>query len=166
MLGFFCKNPLNVVLRGVVCNSIDPSPDHIKISMLPVMRMFVVDDEGLDIKIAKRGMLPFGGGEVILHCPVKKQMRPIQSLDPGMVKRIRGISYALRVSPALANRMVDSSKAVLLKFLPDVYISTDQCKGKNSGKSPGYGIHLYAETNKGVFYSSEMVCFYFLFQIN
>lgn len=57
MLGFFCKVPLNVTLRGVICNLIDPSADHIKVSMLPVMRNFTLDDEGLDVKICKRGLL-------------------------------------------------------------------------------------------------------------
>ena len=102
-------------------------------------------------------MLPLGGGEIYFTCPVRKTLRPIQLHDKGMVKRIRGVAYALRVSPAIANRMVDKAKGVLIKFLPDVYITTDQCKGKQSGKSPGFGIHLYAETTTGVVYSSECV---------
>lgn len=55
----------------------------------------------------------------------------------GKVKRIRGTVYAVRVSPAIANRVVESAKGVLLKFLPDIYIHTDHCKGDRSGKSPG-----------------------------
>lgn len=103
------------------------------------------------------GMLPLGGGEVIFKCPVRKQTRPVQLMDGGMIKRIRGTAYALRVSPSIANRMVESAKGVLLNFIPDVYINTDQCKGKQSGKSPGFGIHLTAETTNGVIYSAEQV---------
>lgn len=102
-------------------------------------------------------MPPLGGGEVILKCPIRKAVRPLQLLESGMVKRIRGTAYALRISPAIANRMVDTAKGVLLKFLPDVYINTDQCRGKNAGKSPGFGINLYAETTEGIFYSAEQV---------
>lgn len=47
----------------------------------------------------------------------------------------------------------------MLKFLPDVYINTDQCRGAIAGKSPGFGISLVAETNAGTFYCSEMVSF-------
>lgn len=36
-------------------------------------------------------------------------------------------------------------------------IFTDQNKGKLSGKSPGYGIHLVAETNTGAALSAEGV---------
>lgn len=43
----------------------------------------------------------------------------------------------------------------MLKFLPDVYINTDQNKGKISGNSPGYGINLIAETTEGVFFTTE-----------
>ncbi|XP_030753751.1 probable RNA 3'-terminal phosphate cyclase-like protein [Sitophilus oryzae] len=157
MLGFFCKQPLHAVLQGVTSNNIDPSVDLIKSSMLQVQRKFIFDDEGLDLKICKRGMLPMGGGEVIFKCPIRTKLKPVQLLDSGMVKRIRGTAYALRVSPAMANRMVEKAKGVLLNFIPDIYISTDQCKGKNAGKSPGFGVHIYAETTTGNIYSSEQV---------
>lgn len=113
-------------------------------------------------------MLPLGGGEVIFKCPVRKQLRTVQLLESGMVKRIRGSAYALRVSPAIANRMVDAAKNVLLKFIPDVYINTDQRRGKQSGKSPGFGINLLAETTNGTFYSAEAVSISFLhvYEIN
>lgn len=157
MFGLFCKQPLNAKLRGVTSNNIDPSIDLIKTSMVHTLKKFILDDEGLDLKISKRGMLPLGGGEVIFKCPVRKQTRPVQLLKSGMVKRIRGTAYALRVSPAIANRMVDKAKGVLLNFIPDVYINTDQCRGKQSGNSPGFGIHLVAETTDNVYYSAEQV---------
>ncbi|KAK5639907.1 hypothetical protein RI129_010718 [Pyrocoelia pectoralis] len=157
MLGLFCKIPLNATLRGVTNNCIDPSADHILHGFLPCLRRFIIDHENLELKIVKRGMLPHGGGEVRFTCPIAKQVRPIQLLDAGMVKRVRGVAYALRVSPSIANRMVDSAKGVLLKFLPDVFITTDQRKGIQSGKSPGFGIHLVAETTQGVFYIAEQM---------
>lgn len=157
MLGLFCKQPLNATLRGVTSNNIDPSVDLVKTSMLNTLKIFILDDEGLDLKITKRGMLPLGGGEVTFKCPVRTQLRPLQLTEWGMVKRIRGTAYALRVSPAMANRIVEAAKGVLLNFLPDVYINTDQCKGAQSGKSPGFGVHLTAETTEGVIFSSEQV---------
>ena len=42
--------------------------------------------------------------------------------------------WAVRVSPAAANRMVDAARGVLNKFLPDIYIYTDHLKGNRSGK--------------------------------
>ena len=42
--------------------------------------------------------------------------------------------WAVRVSPAVANRIVDAARGVLNKFLPDIYIYTDHLKGSQSGK--------------------------------
>lgn len=57
MLGVFCKTPLNVTLRGVTSNSLDPSVDHLKVAGLATLRKFILDDDGLDIKINNRGKL-------------------------------------------------------------------------------------------------------------
>lgn len=101
--------------------------------------------------------MPLGGGEIMFKCPIRKNLRALQFMKPGMVKRIRGTVYAAKVSPALANRTIESAKGVLLKFLPDIYIYSDQTKGKLAGNSPGFGITLTAETTEGVCYSAELV---------
>ncbi|EFJ22790.1 hypothetical protein SELMODRAFT_6228, partial [Selaginella moellendorffii] len=75
--------------------------------------------------------------------------------DEGMVKHIRGVSYSTRVSPHMANQMVDAAHGVLNRLLPDVYIFTDHYTGSESGKSPGYRISLVAETTTGCILSSE-----------
>lgn len=103
-LGPFCKTPLNITLRGVTNSKESPSVDHIKGAAIPVLKKFIVVDEGLELKVTKRGMMPGGGGEVIFKCPVKQKLRPTQFLKTGMVKRIRGTVYASKVSPAMANR--------------------------------------------------------------
>lgn len=41
-------------------------------------------------------MPPKGGGEVIFVCPVKKAVKPVQFIDPGKIKRIRGVAYPLK----------------------------------------------------------------------
>lgn len=44
-------------------------------------------------KIKKRGSPPLGGGEVQFICPVVKQMKTVNFVDAGKIKRIRGIAY-------------------------------------------------------------------------
>ena len=46
-----------------------------------------------------------------------------------------GHSHCVRVSPAMASRMVDSTRRVLNSYLPDVYIYTDVVRGKEGGRS-------------------------------
>ncbi|XP_073835750.1 RNA terminal phosphate cyclase 1 [Musca autumnalis] len=155
-LGPFCKVPLNVTLRGITNSKDSPSVDHIKGAAISVLKRFLVVDEGLELKVIKRGVAPLGGGEVLFKCPVRKTLRSIQFTQQGMVKRIRGTVYACKVSPAMANRTVEAAKGVMLKFLPDVYIYTDQNRGKMSGNSPGFGICLHAETTDNVVFAAEV----------
>lgn len=157
-LGPFCKKPLDVTLTGVTNSKESPSVDHIKASALPALKRFLVVDEGLELKVLKRGIMPGGGGEITFRCPVRKSLKAIQCTKQTMVKRIRGTAYCCKVSPAMANRAVEHAKGVMLNFLPDVYINTDQHKGKRSGNSPGYGINLVAETTDGTMFSAEAIC--------
>lgn len=156
-VGPFCKVPLNVTLKGITNSKECPSVDHIKSSALPNLLKFLVVDDGLELKIKQRGLKPMGGGEVLFKCPVRKSLKSVQFLKPGMIKRIRGISYSAKVSPALSNRTIEAAKGKLLQFIPDIYIYSDQAKGKHSGNSPGFGINLVAETTSGVYYSSEIM---------
>jgi RNA 3'-terminal phosphate cyclase-like protein len=45
-------------------------------------------------KIKKRGSPPLGGGEVLFLCPVVKQVKTLNFVEIGKIKRIRGIAYA------------------------------------------------------------------------
>uniref|UniRef100_A0A6J0U929 RNA 3'-terminal phosphate cyclase-like protein isoform X1 n=1 Tax=Pogona vitticeps TaxID=103695 RepID=A0A6J0U929_9SAUR len=152
----FMKHSLRIVLRGVTNDQVDPSVDVLKATALPLLKRFGIDGEDLELKITGRGVPPKGGGEVIFCCPVKKALKPIQYIDPGKIKRIRGMAYSVRVSPQIANRIVDAARSILNKFLPDIYIYTDHMKGASSGKSPGFGLSLVAETTCGTFLSAEL----------
>ena len=156
MLAAFCKHPMKVTLRGVTHNQLDPSPDLLKHSALPVLKKFFLVDDGLEIKIQRRGCAPGGGGQVWFSCPVRKILRPQQVTDQGKIKRIRGVAWATRVSPVVANRVIESAKGELLKFIPDVYIYADHFTGNKAGKSPGFGLSLTAETTTGVFLCAEV----------
>ncbi|CAG8437219.1 5076_t:CDS:2 [Diversispora eburnea] len=146
----FAKNPFNLTLTGITNDNIDISVDTIRTVTLLQLGRFVTE-EGLELKISKRGSAPLGGGEVTFKCPVVKSLKPIQYIDEGRIKRIRGIA----VSPQNANRMVNSARSILNRYIPDVYIYTDVYKGEESGKSPGFAISLVAESTTGVLISAE-----------
>lgn len=155
ILAPFCKTPVEAKLRGITNNTIDPSVDRILATGIPILKKFLMGDNEIILKFCKRGAAPLGGGEIYFKCPISRNLKTIQLEDSGMVKRIRGTACSLRVSPAIANRVIESAKGVLLKFIPDVYIHTDHCKGAASGKSPGFGVTLIAETTKEVFFSGQ-----------
>ena len=43
-------------------------------------------------------------------------------LPVGIVKRVRGVAYSMRVAPAASNRMVDGARGVLNNLLADVFV--------------------------------------------
>jgi len=151
----FGKAPLNITLTGITNHPLDLSVDMFRTVTLPLLLRFGLED--LELKIAKRGAPPEGGGMVVFKCAIVKTLKPVFIVDPGKVQRIRGIAYSMRMSPQIANRVVDGSKSLLLQFLSDVYIYTDHFKGPDSGKSSGYGLSLVAETTEGCTLSTERV---------
>lgn len=154
-LACYIKFAGKMVTNHFYCFQVDPSVDLIKATTLPLLKRFVIDDDGLELKIICRGAPPSGGGEVFFGCPNKQKLRPLQLTDSGKIKRIRGVAYAMRVSPSVPNRIVDSARSILNTFLPDIYIYTDHMKGQQSGKSPGFGLTLIAETTNGTFLAAE-----------
>ncbi|KAG5519716.1 hypothetical protein PMAC_001873 [Pneumocystis sp. 'macacae'] len=107
--------------------------------------------------ILKRGSPPLGGGEIHFICPSVRTLSTIHLLSPGRIKRIRGIASSTRVSPAMANRLVESARSILNRFIPDIYIYTDVRRGNECGKSPGFFLSLVAESNTGSLYTSELL---------
>jgi RNA 3'-terminal phosphate cyclase-like protein len=158
-LGPYGKKPLNVLLTGCVTapdSFGDPSADVLRAAILPFLsRAYDMDVSGCDVKVESRGNLPLGGGSVRLIMQPGRAMRPAIWIDPGKVKRIRGIATSARVSPALATRAANSCRAVLTKYIPDVFVFADAFKGLTSGKSPGFSVAVVAETTTGVMYSAE-----------
>lgn len=139
------KRPLSIKLRGITNGGPDVTCDTLRTATLPLLAKFGITED-LVFKITKRGAMPLGGGEVLFSCPIVKKINPVEILDEGKVKRVRGVAYTTRVSPQFAARMVDAARGVLNDFLPDVWIYSDHCKGPQTGESPGYGLSLVAET--------------------
>ena len=150
----FAKRGLSLTLRGVTNGPDDPSVDVLRTVTLPLLRHFGIN--GAALHVAKRGAPPLGGGEVKLELQPLRQLEPISLLDAGKVRRVRGVAYGTKVSPQMANRLVDGARKVLNHYLPDVWVYTDVHKGATSGASPGFGVALVAETTSGALLSSEM----------
>ncbi|GJJ14526.1 hypothetical protein Clacol_008791 [Clathrus columnatus] len=156
MLAPFSKNPLNLTLKGITTDNHDLSADLIRTVTLPHLQPFGIED-GLELRIKKRGAPPLGGGEVQFICPIVKQVKTLNFVQPGRIKRIRGISHAVRVSPQFSNRMIDACRSVLNRYIPDIYLYSDVYKKEESGNSPGYALSLVAESTTTALHCSEAV---------
>ncbi|XP_065904805.1 RNA 3'-terminal phosphate cyclase-like protein isoform X2 [Dysidea avara] len=156
MLAPFMMKPISITLKGITNGPSDPSVDYYRMCVLPRLKIFL-PDESLSLKILERGFHPEGVGKVTFTCPVVKKMPPVVLEDCGRIKRIRGIVYTSRVSPSIANRIIEAARGLLNKVVPDVYIYTDLAKKKESKSSPGYGVTLVAESTTGTFLGAEVM---------
>jgi hypothetical protein len=43
-------------------------------------------------------------------------------------------SHAVRVSPQFSHRMIEASRSLLNRFIPDIFLYSDVYKGEESGK--------------------------------
>ena len=157
-LCLFAKKDVQLTLRGVTNDNVDLSVDAIRGVLLPTLiSAFALHNTSpkLDLKIKKRGAPPGGGGEVVFTVPIVKTLNSMNRVELGFIKRIRGIAYSTRVSPQISNRMVTSARSLLNHFVPDVFVYTDHYKGDESGKSPGFGVCLMAETTNKIIIMSE-----------
>eukprot|EP01128_Nolandella_sp_AFSM9_P001552 TRINITY_DN1174_c0_g1_i1.p1 TRINITY_DN1174_c0_g1~~TRINITY_DN1174_c0_g1_i1.p1 ORF type:complete len:412 (-),score=80.35 TRINITY_DN1174_c0_g1_i1:221-1300(-) len=152
----FGKDPLYVTLSGITNHNdkLDISVDAFRTVVVPTLTKFGLA-EGVEFKVLKRGAPPLGGGEILFRCPAVKQLSSLDLVDPGKIRRVRGIVYTTRMTPNIANRIVDVTKGILTPYVKDVFIYTDHYKGPESGLSPGYGVTLVAETTTGCHLSSE-----------
>ncbi|KAL3813343.1 hypothetical protein ACJIZ3_014611 [Penstemon smallii] len=161
VLGLFGKKPLSIRLRGITNDSKDPSVDTFRAATLPILKQFGVPSDGLQMKIESRGVPPHGGGEIILSIPIiQENLKAVNWIDEGMVKRIRGVTFSTRVSSQFENTMIHAARGIFNRLLPDVHIYTDHKAGDQAGKSPGYGISLFAETTSGCYISSDTAVSY------
>ncbi|KAK7020517.1 18S rRNA biogenesis protein [Favolaschia claudopus] len=156
MLAPFAKKPLQLTVRGITTDEHDLSVDLLRTVTLPHLQLFGISD-GLELRIKRRGASPGGGGEVQFLCPVVKQVKTLNFVEPGKIKRIRGISHAVRVNPQFSNRMIEAARSVLNRYIPDIYLYSDVYKGEESGKSPGYALSLLAESTTSALHCSEAV---------
>lgn len=158
LLAPFGKQPLHAILSGITNHNdnLDISVDLFRTVTIPNLNRFGID-EGLELKIKKRGAPPNGGGRVIFRCPLIKSLKPIQLVDMGQVVQVRGVVYTAKMNPNIGSRIARAAKGVLLKHISDVYIYTDHFKGDEAGLSPGFGLSLRAETTSGCLLSYELM---------
>lgn len=146
----FGKFPLNLTLHGITDGTerIDPSPDYIASSLLPLLRKFSIGTEEANeifaasssssfCKVLKRGASPNGGGTVHFYCPnIREITNPLNLVTEGKIKRIRGTVTTCRLPPSTATRIAHSAKGLFHRLLPDVWIHTNVQSTSKSSSSP------------------------------
>eukprot|EP00633_Aureoumbra_lagunensis_P002226 CAMPEP_0197288450 /NCGR_PEP_ID=MMETSP0890-20130614/5543_1 /TAXON_ID=44058 ORGANISM="Aureoumbra lagunensis, Strain CCMP1510" /NCGR_SAMPLE_ID=MMETSP0890 /ASSEMBLY_ACC=CAM_ASM_000533 /LENGTH=422 /DNA_ID=CAMNT_0042759187 /DNA_START=12 /DNA_END=1280 /DNA_ORIENTATION=- len=148
----FCGKPLELILLGATCAGPSwRSVDAIKHGPL----VWLASDFKIECSLiiekrqavsSKQEQIQDGPGRIIFKCTPVRSLKPIHAVDAGLVAKIRGVAYATRVAPALANRTVAAARKTLDPYLADIHIITDAASKRDSAPGPGFGLALVATT--------------------
>ena len=177
LLAPFSKAPFNVLLTGPgVITSATPSGDisvdSVRTAILPLYAQFGIQNN-IELRILRRSSPGQGGqggaGEVQLVFGHQVSLpKTLHLMNPGRVKRIRGVAYATGVTGANNARMIEAARGVLNQFAADRYIFSDvgaapyvptQDKANPGAKRKtgvGFGLSLVAESSTGCLYSADI----------
>jgi RNA 3'-terminal phosphate cyclase-like protein len=150
ILAPFAKKELGLTLKGITTGDQEVGVDIIRTVTLPILSMFLPSASSLasslELRITARGAAPLGGGSIYFRCPLLPNasssgagnsggmLRTLDFTNTGRVKRIRGVASATRVSPQMANRMVEAARGILNRYIPDLYLFADVFRGEEAGK--------------------------------
>ena len=178
LLAPFSKAPISVLFTGlgVITSSTqtgDLSVDTVRTAILPLYAQFGITNN-IELKVLQRSNSGRGGkggaGEVQLNFGHQVRLpKTIHSLNPGIVRRIRGVAYCTGVSSSNNARMIEAARAVLNPLTLDTYIFSDVSPAPPTPKSErnssaqrrklglGFGLALVAESSTGSLYSADAV---------
>jgi RNA 3'-terminal phosphate cyclase-like protein len=177
MLAAFSKSAVNVMFTGpgVITSATekgDVSVDTVRTAILPLYKNFGIQNN-IELRVLKRSNPGpggrGGGGEVQLVFGHQVRLpKTIHIMNPGRVKRIRGVAYATGVAGANNARMIDTARGVLNQFVADTYIFSDVSSAplipapeRNNAAAKkkigvGFGLSLVAESSTGTLYSADV----------
>lgn len=164
MLAPFCKRPLRIALHGPTHAAPDPCADTVAAVSVPLLRRLTLGAPlapSVDVRRRAAAGPPAAngggaGGLTVFSCGLATaKLRPVDLVAPGFVRRVRGLAFANRTSPALVARVVDAARGALNGFTPDVYVHTDH--GNKGECGVGFGLQVAAETTEGCLLGADWV---------
>ena len=170
LLAPFSKSPLNVLLTGpgVITSATptgDMSADSVRTALLPLYAHFGIA-RNLELRILRRSNPGPGGkggaGEVQLVFGHQVRLpATVHLLNPGRVKRVRGVAYCTGVSASNNARMIEAARGVLNPLAPDTYVFSDVSSATYVPEAKrkvgvGFGLSLVAESSTGSLYAADV----------
>ena len=177
LLAPFSKAPMNVLFTGsgVITSATaagDMSADSVRTALLPLYANFGISNN-IEVRILRRSNMGSNGkggaGEVQLVFGHQIRLpKTIHLLNPGRIKKIRGVAYCTGLSASNNARMIETARGVLNSLVGDTYIFSDVSSAPllpQANKSDlnakrktgiGFGLSLVAESSTGCLYSADL----------
>ena len=177
LLAPFSKAPVNVLFTGpgVITSATpagDMSADSVRTAILPLYAQFGISND-IELRILQRSNVGTGGkgggGEVQLVFGHQVRLpKTVHIMNPGRVKKIRGVAYCTGVSASNNARMIEEARGILNPMTGDTYIFSDVSSapylpsidksnpGQKRKTGVGFGLSLVAESSTGSLYSADL----------
>ncbi|KAJ5708397.1 RNA 3'-terminal phosphate cyclase-like protein [Penicillium malachiteum] len=177
LLAPFSKSPMKVLFTGpgVITSSTptgDMSVDSVRTAILPLYNQFGMFNN-VELRILRRSNPGpngrGGGGEVQFQFGHQIRLpKTLHLMNPGRIKRIRGVAYAIGVAGSNNARMIEVARGILNPLSPDTYIFSDVSSAPlvpaptrdnpNAKKKIGlgFGLSLVAESSTGCLFSADV----------
>ncbi|KAL2814824.1 hypothetical protein BJX63DRAFT_420682 [Aspergillus granulosus] len=169
--------PLKVLFTGpgVITSSTptgDMSVDSVRTAILPLFNQFGIFNN-IELRVLRRSNPGpngrGGGGEVQFVFGHQVRLpKTLHLMNPGKIKRIRGVAYSVGVSASNNARMIDVARGILNPLVPDTYVFSDVSsaplvpggdRNNPSAKKKiglGFGLSLVAESSTGCLFSADV----------
>lgn len=179
LLAPFSKAPVNVIFTGpgVITSATptgDMSVDSVRTAILPLFTQFGIFNN-IELRVLRRSNPGSngkgGGGEVQLVFGHQVRLpKTLHLMNPGRIKKIRGVAYSTGVSGSNNARMIETTRGILNPFVADTYIFSDISSAplvpapeRNNPAAKrktgiGFGLSLVAESSTGCLYSADVAC--------
>ena len=177
LLAPFSKAPINVLFAGpgVITSATpsgDMSADSVRTAILPLYAQFGITNN-IELRILRRSNVgnswKGGAGEVQLVFGHQVRLpKTVHIMNPGRVKKIRGVAYCTGVSASNNARMIEEARGVLNPMTGDTYIFSDVSSApyltpkdainptQKRKVGVGFGLSLVAESSTGSLYSADL----------
>ena len=176
LLAPFSKTQVNVLFTGpgVITSSTpagDISVDSVRTAILPLYAHFGIE-RNIELRVLQRsnpGPRGTGGaGEVqLVFGHQVRSPKTVHLLNPGRIKKIRGVAYSTGTSGSNNARMIEAARGILNPLVTDIYVYSDLSSaalipapeknnpGAKKKMGLGFGLSLVAETSTGSLYSAD-----------
>ncbi len=144
----FAPGEVRITIRGGTDVPMSPPIDYMRFVFKPLIERMGAN---FNIILKRRGHYPKGGGLVELHVKPLKNLRPLEILERGAVKEIRGLSHCVRLPKHVAERQAKAAKEFLSRFGYEAKIDLEWYEpSRDPHLGPGSGIVLWAITENSI----------------